>query len=93
MAVMHVRGVLVRVIQGFVAMDVRVLSFERWNVRMQVVVIVVPMHVLVLDRLVRVRMPVPLGDVEIHAEPEQARRCEREASRFDRRATTRSPRR
>lgn len=70
-AVMHVGRVLVLVIQGLVAMDVRVLSLERWVVRVRVVRVVVAVRVLVLGRLVRVSMSVVLGDVEIHTQREQ----------------------
>ena len=47
---------------------------DEWRlVRVRVVLVIVTMHVLVLDRHVNVMMAVKFTDVQVDAEPEQAR--------------------
>ncbi len=73
-AVVHVRAVLVVVLDRVVAVQVRVLSHDGPLVQVIVVAIVVAMRMLVLDRLVQVAMSVALGQVQVDADSKESRR-------------------
>ena len=70
----EIRGVLVGVGEPRVLVRVRVLAGERRIVRVIVVAVVVPVHVIVLERLVDVRVVVALGEVQVDTGHEQRRR-------------------
>ena len=79
--VVQVWTVLVIVLDGVVAMQVRVLSRDGLLVHVIVMTVVVAMRVLVLDRLVQVAMSVALGQMQVDAGTEQSRRQARQRVR------------
>jgi len=68
---MDVRRVVVFVLDALVTMSMRVLTSERRIVCVRVMCVVVTMHMLVLDVLMRVAVTMLLGQVKIHAESKQ----------------------
>lgn len=72
MRVVNVGGMLVLVIERLVHVRVRVLAVRRRSVCVIVMAVVVAMHVLVLDRFMSVPVAMPLRDVQVCTEPEQA---------------------
>ena len=69
-AVVRVAAVLVVVLERLVAVRMCVLADERRIVRVRVVLVVVPMHVVVIDRLVHVAVTMTLGEVQVDADGE-----------------------
>lgn len=74
MSMMNVRAVRVIVLDPVMSMGVGVFADEGGIVDMVVVSVVVPVGVLVLERLVGMPVSVALGEVQVDAKPEQRRR-------------------
>ena len=70
-AVMKIGSVRMGVCSPVVSVDVAMLAFHRGHVHVLMMPVVVAVHVLVLHGRVGVLMPMGLGEVEVHAKPEQ----------------------
>jgi len=80
MLVVHVGRVGMIVRHRFVSVRMAVLAFERRIVRVGVMAVVVPVQMLVLDRLVGVGVPVRFSRVQVDGEAEEKGRHEQKGA-------------
>lgn len=69
--VVQIRSVVVAVLQGFMAMQMRVFADDGWNVAVQVMAVVVAVSVFVFEHFMPVRVLMSFGQMQVGAQGEE----------------------